>query len=231
MSPFAMQLQKTRSETMTVDLEPALNAFISALLVAKDDNDPGIHDWVRRAQSGMTKEERGRHKLVMIGMHYAVAPLQAWPSFPAYLAHLEQQPPSVFRENLLESYAHIHDDHCTPDQLVEVVKWDKVLSSATSYVAFLKTRFAEDNLDVDLETRAYQYVLDTAAMKQLILDHLRWFWTNYLEDEWRRVQPLLEESVKSFQNVRIDAMSRLDTARFVTGQDLEEMKWQQDLEQ
>jgi DNA-binding transcriptional ArsR family regulator len=179
----------------------------------------------------MTPEELRRHKLVMIGLHYAVAPRQAWPSFSAFLAHLEQQPPSLFRENLLESYAHINNDHCAPDQLVEVVRWDKVLSSATSYVAFLKTRFSEDHLDVDLETRAYQYVIDTAAMKQFILDHLRWFWKNHLEQEWLRVQPLLRESVKSFQDVRFDGMSRLDAARFVTGQDLEQSKWSQGLDQ
>jgi DNA-binding transcriptional ArsR family regulator len=231
MAPFALNLEKTSGQAMAVQLEPALNPFVSALLVAKDDSDPGIHEWVRRVQAKMTPEEYGRHKLVMIGLHYAVAPRQRFPSFPAYLAHLEQQLPSVFRENLLESYAGISSEACEPEQHVDVVEWDQVLSSASSYVAFLKTRFTADHIDVELETRAYQYVMDTAAMKQLILDHLRWFWKNYLEQEWQRVQPLLLESVKAFQQVDLSGMSRLEAARFITGQDLQENKWSQGLDQ
>jgi DNA-binding transcriptional ArsR family regulator len=166
----------------------------------------------------------------MIGLFYAVAPRQRWNSFPTYLAHLEEQPPSIFRENLLESYAGIFPEHCTPEQHVEVVQWDEVLSSSSSYVAFLKSRFTEAHIDVEIETRAYQYVMDVAAMKQLIVDHLRWFWKNHLESEWNRVQPMLHESVKAFQRVDLSSMSRFEAVRFVTGQDLEESKWAQGLE-
>jgi DNA-binding transcriptional ArsR family regulator len=230
MAPFALNLEKSRSQTNTVELEPALSAFVSALLVAKDDTEPGIHEWVRRTQMAMTPEELGRHRLVMIGLYYAVVPRNRWPTIPAFLAELEQQPPSVFRENLLESYAGIFAEDCTPEQHVEVVQWDEVLSSPASYVAFLKNRFTEAHVDVEIETRAYQYVLDPAAMKQLIVDHLRWFWKNHLEAEWKRVEPMLEESVKAFQRVGLNEMSRLEAARFVTGQDLEEDKWGHGLE-
>jgi len=230
MSPFALNLEKTRPEVLSVELEPALNAFGSTLLVAKDEAEPGVHEWVRRTHAAMTAEEVGRHRLVMIGLFYAVAPRQRFPSFQAYLEHLERQPPSIFRENLLESYAGIFPMDCAPEQHVEVVHWDEILSSPDSYVAFLKSRFTEAHVDVDIETRAYQYVLDTAAMKQLIVDHLRWFWKNHLESEWRRVRPMLEESVKAFQRSRLNDMSRLEAARFVTGQDLEEDKWAEGLE-
>ncbi len=230
MSPFALNLEKTRPEVLSVELEPALNAFGSTLLVAKDETEPGIHDWVRRTHAAMTPEEVGRHRLVLIGLFYAVAPRHRFASFPEYLEHLEAQPPSVFRENLLESYAGIFPMDCDPGQHVEVVHWDEVLSSPASYVAFLKSRFTDAHVDVDIETRAYQYVLDTAAMKQLIVDHMRWFWKNHLEPEWKRVQPMLEESVKAFQRLHLNEMSRLEAARFVTGQELEEDKWGQGLE-
>jgi DNA-binding transcriptional ArsR family regulator len=229
--PFALTLEKTKSETLLVELEPALNAFGSTLLVAKDDSEPGIHEWVRKTQVQMTPEELGRHKLVMIGLFYAVAPRQRWNSFPAYLAHLEGQPPSAFREKLLESYAEIFPADCEPEQHVQVVQWDEVLSSSTSYVAFLKSRFTEAHIDIEIETRAYQYVMDVAAMKQLIVDHLRWFWKNYLEAEWNRVEPMLEASVRAFKRVDLEGMTRLDAARFITGQDLEETKWSRGLEQ
>lgn len=230
MSPFALNLEKTTSETITVELEPALNGFGSTLLVAKDDNEPGIHDWVRRTQRRMTPEELSRHKLVMIGLFYAVMPRQRGLSFPAYLAQLEAQPPSVFRENLLQSYAGIFPHDCEPDQHVEVVRWDEVLSSSSNYVAFLKSRFTEAHVDVDIETRAYQYVMDVAAMKQLIVGHLRWFWRNHLEAEWERVRPMLQESVRAFQQAGLSGMSRREAVSFVTGQDWEDSKWPEGLE-
>lgn len=231
MTPFAMNLEKTRDLVLTVELQPTLNTFGSAFLVAKDEIEPGIGDWVRRTQAAMTLEELGRHRLVMVGLFYAVAPRHYYPSFPAYLEHLEKQPPSVFRENLLKSYEGIFPMECTPEEQMEVVQWEEVLSSPGTYVAFLKRRFTEAFIDVEIETRAYQYVLDTAAMKQLIVDHMRWFWRNHLEAEWKRVQPMLEESVKAFQRANLSGMSRLEAARFVTGQELEENKWGQGLEE
>lgn len=230
MAPFALALEKPATQTLMVALEPALNAFGSSLLVAKNERDPGVHEWVERVRSQMSTEERSRHTLVMIGFFYAIAPTQSWDSFPAYLNHLEQQPPSTFRETLLDCYTSIFHEDCTPEQRQEKVQWDEVLSSAANYVAFLKSRFDEEYVDEELETRAYQYVMDPDAMKQLVVGHLRWFWKNHLEAEWARVRPMLEESVKAFQRVDLNSMSRIEAARFITGQELQEAKWADGLE-
>lgn len=225
MAPFALNLEKTRTETLQVALEPALNAFGSALLIAKDEWEPGIHEWVENVRSQMSAEELARHKLVLIGFFYAVLPSQSWSSFPAYLAELEQRPPSVFREMLLDSYAKIYKENCIPEQKAAPVDWEETLASPTKYVAFLKSRFGEEHVDEEIETHAYDYVLDPAAMKQLIVEHMRWLWKNHLKSEWTRVQPILEESVRAFKKVDLSNMTRLEAMRFITGQDLEDTKW------
>jgi DNA-binding transcriptional ArsR family regulator len=66
-------------------------------------------------------------------------------------------------------------------------------------------------------------------MQKLIVNHLRWFWQEHLEQEWARTEPLVKESVKAFQNVNLDNMSRLEMARYITGQDLNDEKWQHSL--
>jgi DNA-binding transcriptional ArsR family regulator len=229
MAPFALKLEKTAPQAeISVSLEPASNGFISLMLAAKREEDPGIHDWVHRFNAGISSDEFARHKLVMIGLFYAVIPGKRYESFPAYIDYLDSQPPSALRDRLLNSYAEICMVGPRPENPL-AVNWDEVLSSVTNYVDFLRSRFGEENVDADLEARAYEYVLDPAAMKQLIVSHMRWAWKNHLEPEWNRVRPMLEESVKAFQKVDMSGMSRLEAARFITGQELEEAKWAEGL--
>lgn len=230
MSPFALELEKTGSNPMTVALEPTRNAFVSALLLANKVNEPGVHEWVERVRAKMSAEERDRHTLVMIGFFYATAPRRSWEDFSAYIDYLDRRPPSAFREILLKSYAGISRSWNAEKSQDVDVDWDKVLSTSSSYVAFLKEHFEEEWVDEELEQRAYQYVLDPDAMKELIVGHLRWFWNNHLEAEWRRVRPMLEASVNAFRRVNLGHMSRVEAARFVTGQELSEDKWSEHLE-
>ena len=74
MSPFALNLEKTRDETQIVSVEPAINVFGSMLLVSKRKDDPGIHEWVAKTREQMSAEELARHHLVTIGFHYAILP-------------------------------------------------------------------------------------------------------------------------------------------------------------
>ncbi len=226
MAPFALKLEKTAPQVeSSVSLEPASNGFMSLLLAAKRDQDPGIHEWINKFHTAISSEEYARHKLVMIGLFYAVVPEKRHDSFPDYIDYLDRQPPSALRDRLLNSYAEICLVEPRPVGSPLAVNWDEVLSSASSYVDFLKSRFTEENVDVELEARAYEYVLDPAAMKQLIVSHLRWAWKNHLEPEWMRVRPMLEESVKAFQKADMSGMSRIEAARFITGHELEESHW------
>jgi hypothetical protein len=85
MAPFALDLEKTRTKSSLVRIEPALNAFGSMLLVAKEDAEPGIHEWVTKTSLRMSEEERFRHKLVTIGFHYSIMPQTPGISFETYL--------------------------------------------------------------------------------------------------------------------------------------------------
>ena len=222
--PFALELDKLAVDAVAVRLEPALNALGSALLVARQEDDLGVHEWVGKTRAAMSKDEQFRHRLIMIGLHYAVVPEESYPSFSQYLSALEAAAPEVLRDRMLAVYA----DFCDKDKEgtpQEPVDWKEILSSARSYVKFLRRGFDEQHVFEELETRAYDYVIDPPAMKQLILDHLRWFWSNYLEREWVRVRPMIEKSVRAFQRVDFSDLSPLEAARLVTGQDLADMHW------
>ena len=154
----------------------------------KGEDEPGIHEWVTKTRAQMSNEERFRHKLVTIGFHYSILPDTPGSTFEAYLDSLDATPPSIFRDRLLEAYSEI----CMTEeaQKIKFKPWTGMkFSSAENYVEFLKYRFGEELTDEEIETRAYQYVIDPAALKQLVTGHIRWFWKNHLQAEWTRVRP------------------------------------------
>lgn len=236
MAPFALNLEKAKTESSLVMIEPALNAFVSMLLISKAEDEPGIHEWVTKTRLQMSSEERFRHKLVTIGFHYSILPQVPGASFEAYLEDLESTPPSKLRERLLKAYSEICLTGKIPEDQNQPVDWEEVLTSAKNYVEFLRARFGDHLTDEEVETRAYEYVIDPAALKQLVTGHIRWFWKNYLQAEWTRVRPMLEESAKAFNQIDYSNMTRMQMIEFVTGKDVSsepklQSKWANDLEQ
>jgi len=229
MSPFALNLEKIKLGNSLVMVEPALNAFGSMLLISKGEDEPGIHEWVTKTRQQMSSEERVRHKLVIIGFHHTIMPQRPGMTFEAYLDDLEATSPSEFRDRLLKAYSEICLTEEAQKNRDQQVGWDEVLSSAQNYVEFLRFRFGDELVDEEVETRAYQYVIDPAALKQLITGHIRWFWKNHLQAEWTRVRPMLEESAKAFNQIDVSQMTRVELVNFVTGKEIIESKWGNEL--
>jgi DNA-binding transcriptional ArsR family regulator len=225
MSPFALNLEKIKLGNSLIMLEPAMNAFISMLLISTAKDEPGIHEWVTKTHAQMSIEEQFRHKLVTIGFHYSILPEVPGATFETYLDHLEATPPSEFRNRLLNAYSEICFTKEAQGIENQPVDWDEVLSSAKNYVEFLRSRFGDELIDEEVETRSYQYMIDPAALKQLITGHIRWFWKNYLRAEWTRVRPMLEESARAFNQIDVSDMARVEIVQFVTGKEISETKW------
>ena len=227
--PLQELIAQPSAARIQVELEPVYNALHSLLLVSKSDHYTGLDEWVTRTSLAMNPEERQRHKLVMEGLHYAILPSESLPSFPAYLEHLGKTEPVALRDRMLEAYVR----HTTGTTTAEAKSWydwteteqQAVLSSVEKYLAFLNEHFEPGSLDIDVESRAYSYVIDPLTMKDLIVNHLRGMWDRYLRDEWVRVRPLLQDSVKAFRQLNFSTMSNLEVARLITGQEQIESKW------
>ena len=224
--PAAIE-QPTRAQHR-VSLEPVRNAIASMMLLAKGNEMPGTGAWITQTREKLSADEWFNLKLTIIGFFFAILPEKNWASFPDYLDDLENSDPVALRDKMLSIYAEVCIA-CDEEVTATDVNWDKVLSSAEAYVDFLLERFGEDMVEVEMETKAYEYVIDPPAMQKFIVDHLRWFWNEYLSQEWARTEPLLRESVKAFRNTNLENMSRLEMARYITGQDLDEEKWSRTL--
>jgi DNA-binding transcriptional ArsR family regulator len=222
--PLPASIEQPVREANRVALHPVRNTIASMMLVAKDEEMPGYGAWVAQMREKLSAEESFRHKLVIIGFFHAILPENDFATFNDYLSDLENSDPVALRDKMLNTYATICIG-CTEEVRTSEPDWDKVLSSAEAYVNFLVEHFSRDLVEEDLETKAFEYVVDPPAMRKLIVDHLRWFWDEYMSIEWARTEPMLRESVKAFQNANFDNMSRVEMARYITGQDLDEEHW------
>ena len=222
--PLPANIEQPVRAVNRVSLEPVRNAIASMMLVARNHEMLGTGAWVAQVREELTADELFRHRLVVIGFFHAILPDKDFASFPEYLSDLEKSDPVVLRDKMLKTYAEICIG-CDEKLKAAGVDWDEVLSSPENYVGFLIERFGKDLVEVDLETKAYEYVIDPPAMRKLIAGYLRWFWDEHLSQEWSRAEPILRESVKAFRNANLDNMSRLEMIRYVTGQDLIEDHW------
>ena len=214
---------------ITVALEPAHNALNSLLLLKSEEPPSGVGEWVMRTVEALTPEERDRNRLVMLGLHFATMTEQSWASLPAYTDHLAAMDPAALRDKLMHTYARIPLLKDGEDRwwMEDPVPLDlgTVLESVDSYLAFLHARFACEGLDEELEAQAYALVIDPRRMQETIVSHLRHMWTEHLANEWQRVRPMLEDSVRAFQELDLASMDKTKAVRVVTGQDLDE-HWQ-----
>jgi DNA-binding transcriptional ArsR family regulator len=220
----------TPTTTLTdVALEPAHNVLHSLMLLAQSEYTSGFGEWVVRTAAALSAAERETLPLVTIGLHYAIVPEGSWPSFPAYVDHLAAMEPLALRDKLLDTYSRFpclsgegFQGMSAQPQPIDV---EAVLADVDDYLAFLRMRFDPDHMDDALETKAYTYVVDPPAMQALIVSFLRTMWDKYLAPEWQRVEPMLQDAVRAFQQVDLASMHLPAAIEYVTGRDFEENKW------
>lgn len=222
--PLPAYIEQPVREANHIALHPVRNTIASMMLVAKDEDMPGTGAWVAQVREKISTDELLRHRLVVIGFFHAILPENDFPSFSDYLDDMQRSDPVALRDKMLNTYAHICIN-CSEEVRTSKPDWKMVLSSPEAYVGFLIDHFGKDLVEADLETKAYEYVVDPPAMRKLIVDHMRWFWNEYMSQEWARTEPMLRASVKAFQNAKLENMSRLEMARYITGQDLDEELW------
>lgn len=204
-------------------VEPAHSAIHSLVLLTRTEEFSGFSEWVTHTFELMTAKERQRNYLVMIGLFYAVLPRRSWSSFPAYLENLQAQSPQTLRDKLLSSYASLPVYEFGAQE--EEVDFSAITANEAAYLAFLKSRFPPEVLDEDLEVLAYSYVTSPEEMKALIINHLQYMWQTYLAPEWERVEPMLRDAVRAFQQVDYSELTRVEAVKAITGQVVDNENW------
>lgn len=209
-------LPGTNANVISFSLDPAFNVFHSMAMLAWSQNHSGLNEWVYQTAEQMTPEERDTHKLVIIGLYYGAQPLASHPSFPAYLDYLAALPPVVVRDKVMNAYIALAQKREGEPQ----PEIDEILQDVNSFMRYLRRGFPDDKIDPGIEHRAYTYLIDPPAMRDLLVGHMRHMWHKYLAVEWERTRPTLQKAVAAFQQLDLGAeVSRPELVRRVLGRE------------
>ena len=114
--------------TISVQLDLVQTALHSLMLITRADHLSGLNNWVYETANALTAEELGIHRLVLLGLHYAVIPTQKFVDFPAYLYNLENSDPTSLRDKVIKTYKTIkacdHDGNDFPTASPETLLKD-----------------------------------------------------------------------------------------------------------
>lgn len=227
-APVEEAIATPTQTTALVRMEPVHNQIHSLLLLSQVEDLSGLGDWIYRTHDALPDELQQRHRLVMHGFYYILMPERSFSDFPSFLNHLASADPSALRDRLLERYASVEPKLGAPvdpeSGRTATVDFAAVLRNADSYLEFLQERYP-DCFDPDLESEAFGFIIDPPAMQSLIVSHLKDMWDRYLSAEWERCRRLLSDSVEAFRQSDLSGKNLREAAQFITGQTLEDEKW------
>jgi DNA-binding transcriptional ArsR family regulator len=207
---------------ISIALEPVQQLFNSLMWIRKSEHLSGLHDWISQTEARLSPEQRHTHALVIQGLHFAIRPQRSWSSFPAYLDYITAQDPQVLRDRIISAY--IYHSCLVDETILRPDEPDEVLATLDSFLSLLRAGFPPEAIDEKLETEAYALLKDPPAMKALIVSHLQFMWTEFLAEEWKRQEPMLQTSVEAFQQLDFSGLTILEIAEKIVGQELPE-KW------
>jgi ArsR family transcriptional regulator len=224
MMPIARdQTLRLKEETsVKVALEPAFNVFHSLTLLVKGEYLYGLNDWVYDTRNRLSETLLWNHRIVFEGLHYAVSPDQSQPSFPDYISHLAASNPLHLRQKMFDVYLR-YDHKRSQDGLgfecfaeePDDLDIETILTDVDAYLNFLTARFGSDHIDIELEKATFELVTNPPAMHRFITAHMWNIWDEVMAKEWRKIKPMLQESVNAFQQVDFRHKSILDAATLI----------------
>jgi DNA-binding transcriptional ArsR family regulator len=179
---------------------------------------PGLDDWVTRTYNALSPERRHNNRLVLEGLHFAVAPIRSYKSFDEYMNDLEATDAVALRERLLRRLTTKIRDLPRGVRAEPAFDIQKLLDKEI-YINWLSEKFS-GKYDQALEREAHDYFTDPPRMKALIVYHLQTMWRETLQQEWKRVRPILEEAVSVFRAQGYSRLDVIEMAKRVTGQEL-----------
>ncbi len=212
-------LEKVRYQ---VAAEPVFNVLQSMVLLSMVDELSGLDDWIVHTARQLPERVMQHHTVIMFGLHYAVVPKRSFNSFQTYLEHLRTVDANILREQLLDMYLSIPAHADAPEALTDLSK-EEILANVETFLAFLYSRFDAELVDEDIERKAFELLNDPEQMKDEIVEHLGKIWDEYFEEEFERRRPLIEETVKAFNEFDLLSMNDEQVLQFITGQSNEKI--------
>jgi DNA-binding transcriptional ArsR family regulator len=215
-APEASLVSPATESNISFGLEPAFNALHSLMLLAKVDHYSGLNEWVTQTAASLPPDRHHLNDVVLIGVHYAIVPTRSWSSFPLYLDDLARQDPIALRDRVFDAYFAIGREKSGSTEGLLQPEVPELLADQPLYFAFLRERFGSFNEEVEAE--AHSLLNDPPRLKETVVSHLRYMWTNVMAPEWERVLPLLQACVDAYRQIDFSGKDIIEAIQQVVEQ-------------
>lgn len=212
--------------TAVVALEPVYNSLMSIMALHLPERYGGLDDWVVQTASRMPPALREQHNFLFDWLWLdcltnAVERGPATESFPAYLAALQAQSPTVLRDRLF--YWYLHSPHARvwyEYRHIVVPEPAMLLADYATFCTFLEERSQDKLEELNGVPAMFALFNNPPQLQTALITHLQTLWNDFVAVEWQRIQPKLQATVADFTTVRLEGLSILEAMQVVTGRDL-----------
>ena len=213
--------------TISFSLEPAYNTVASLQLICEELS--GFSEWVHQTTNKLSPEKRLLNSLVC-----GSAPIfldgEQWSSFEAWLDHLDTLDPTEMRDREVDLFLDKVKKHLS-DERADVPSAEAFLADRDLFFSIVESvmnhkgkgkTFNREEYELD-----FQLLNDPPARKVALLSHLREMWDLYLEQDWMRSLPMLQESIAAFETLDFSEKSTTEAVLQVIDRDRLPDGWDQ----
>lgn len=199
-----------RAVTVRVILDPARSLINSLGMLNLTELRSGLGEWINQTAAALSPQLRRDNQIagqLFDLIDFADDPME----FPALIERIQAQNMS---EAITKLVAHIAEK--------AEVDVDKVLKTREGYVEIIQSYFGRkgEECDSEMVAASYDYLIAPDSCRQFLVSHLRTMWSTYLEAEWRRVRPILVETVAAYDQLDLSDLTPLEAIQVVTGRDM-----------
>jgi len=201
----------------------------SLLMMVRCTEAPHLNPWVCDVYKSFTDKRKKIHRIVTEGMFYAIQINKKFENFPQYLNYMKDSDPLCIRNRMLFVYAGMPTHEQVSLYRVKVnqdtTDLSPMLIDKKSYLKYLYDRFEPHKINEDIESIVFEYLQKPEEMKELIIEHLSFFWENHLSKEWQIYKNDINNTLEWASGLKNDFKSRIDAIYQITGQKVYGPKW------
>jgi len=215
--------------TISFSLEPAYNTVASLHLICEGLS--GFSEWVQQTTSELSPEKRlvnvcGSVPIFLEG--------KQWPSFEAWMDHLDTLDPTAMRDREVALFLEKVEMHWSDEQ-DPVPSAEEFLADRELFISIVESIMTHKGKGKVFNREEYeldfQLLNDPPARKDALLSHLREMWDLYLEQDWKRNLPMLQESIAAFETIDFSEKSTTEAVLQIIDRDRLPDGWDQKLEE
>lgn len=192
---------------------PVFNILNTLNLINMVEVRSGLSDFVLQTANALSEDEKWANEIAA-NLLDMIEPISTSDNFYTYLDSLKQMD---FRARIRKMIGEM----CERD-LDNTIPTEQLLASKEIYLGVIASHFQKkgDEMDAALYGKVHDYLNKPDEAVSFLVQHLEMMWERYLKDEWARIAPTVDETVRVFNAIDLTDLTPLEAVQAVTGRDM-----------